>query len=264
MAVWMLFLGVSFFASAAGSICGIGGGVIIKPVLDATRVLSVSAVSFLSGCTVLAMSVISVGKRFRKKEQGVERRTSFCLAAGAALGGAVGQYLFQYVYVICSDKDKVGAVQAGILLLVTAGTLYYTIRKSHIRSHHVKNLIMTVFIGVILGMMSAFLGIGGGPINLVVLHFFFSMAAKEAAGCSLFIIMFSQLTSLVRVVLKGNLPDIEIFLLLLMVCGGLAGGFVGSRIHQKISAEGVNRLFIGLMLVIMGICVYNIVNLTRF
>lgn len=30
----ILFFCVSFFASIAGAICGIGGGVIIKPVLD--------------------------------------------------------------------------------------------------------------------------------------------------------------------------------------------------------------------------------------
>ena len=47
---------VSFLASTAGAICGIGGGVIIKPVLDLFQMASVSTISFLSGCTVLSMS----------------------------------------------------------------------------------------------------------------------------------------------------------------------------------------------------------------
>ncbi len=46
----------------SGAICGIGGGVIIKPTLDAFGVLSVSTISFLSGCTVLAMTCYSVIK----------------------------------------------------------------------------------------------------------------------------------------------------------------------------------------------------------
>jgi uncharacterized membrane protein YfcA len=47
---------VSFFASVIGSICGIGGGVIIKPVLDAVGLYSVSTISFMSGCIVLSMT----------------------------------------------------------------------------------------------------------------------------------------------------------------------------------------------------------------
>lgn len=42
----VIFLLVSFFSSLVGAICGIGGGVIIKPVLDATGTMSVTAISF--------------------------------------------------------------------------------------------------------------------------------------------------------------------------------------------------------------------------
>lgn len=47
---------VTFAACVIGTICGMGGGIIIKPVLDAMGVMSVSTVTFLSGCTVIAMS----------------------------------------------------------------------------------------------------------------------------------------------------------------------------------------------------------------
>ena len=48
----ILFFVVCFLASIVGAICGIGGGVIIKPLLDALKILDVSQISFLSGCTV--------------------------------------------------------------------------------------------------------------------------------------------------------------------------------------------------------------------
>ena len=51
---------ISILSSTIGSITGIGGGVIIKPVLDMTGLLSVSVISFLSGCTVLTMSTVSL------------------------------------------------------------------------------------------------------------------------------------------------------------------------------------------------------------
>ena len=56
----ILFFVVSFLASIAGAICGIGGGVIIKPTLDMFGLASVSTISFLSGCTVLSMRLYSL------------------------------------------------------------------------------------------------------------------------------------------------------------------------------------------------------------
>ena len=51
----IIVFAVCLAASVIGGICGIGGGVIIKPVLDAMGVMSVSALQFLSGLTVLGM-----------------------------------------------------------------------------------------------------------------------------------------------------------------------------------------------------------------
>lgn len=44
--IYLIFLVVCFAASIVGAICGIGGGVIIKPVLDSFGVLDVTAISF--------------------------------------------------------------------------------------------------------------------------------------------------------------------------------------------------------------------------
>ena len=57
-------------------------------------------------------------------------------------------------------------------------------------AYKVENASVCVLIGVFLGIMSSFLGIGGGPINFVVLFFFFSMSTKIAAENSLYIIFF--------------------------------------------------------------------------
>ena len=45
----LVFFLVALGASAVGAVCGIGGGVIIKPVLDLLHLETVSAISFLSG-----------------------------------------------------------------------------------------------------------------------------------------------------------------------------------------------------------------------
>lgn len=46
-------------------------------------------------------------------------------------------------------------------------------------------------------------------------------------------------------------------MLLVMVAGGIGGGVLGRRINRRLSGEDVHKLFIGLTVVIMGICVYN-------
>ena len=95
--LYIIFAAVSFLASVAGAICGIGGGVLIKPILDAFGVLSVSTISFLSSCTVLSMSCYSVVKAKLSGSSLVDIKTGTPLAIGAALGGVAGKLMFQYL-----------------------------------------------------------------------------------------------------------------------------------------------------------------------
>ncbi len=258
---YVIFFIVCFGASVVGAICGIGGGVIIKPVLDSFGILSVTAISFLSGCTVLSMTTYSVIRN--RMDRGAELsgagdRTRFPLAMGAAVGGLIGKEMFSCVKSLSEDPDRIGAVQAACLLVVTIGTLIYTIYKDRIRTHQVQNTMLCALIGLFLGVISSFLGIGGGPVNLVVLFYFFSMTTKQAAEDSLYIIFFSQAASLLVTVVTGSVPDVEIGLLLLMVAGGIMGGVCGRHINKRIDEKTVDRLFIGLMVAMILINIYNI------
>ena len=258
--LYVIFGAVSFLASVAGAICGIGGGVLIKPILDAFGVLSVASISFLSGCTVLSMSCYSVVKAKMSGSSLVDMKTGTPLAIGAALGGVAGKMMFQYSSGLAADKDQVGAVQAVCLLIITFGTMVYTLKKDKIKTHHVTNAGACILIGLVLGIFSSFLGIGGGPINLVVLFFFFSMETKTAAQNSLYIILFSQIASLLNTLITRTVPEFEAGLLILMVAGGILGGAGGRVVNRRMDGAMVNKLFIGLMVIIMLICVYNIVQ----
>jgi len=187
------YLLVSFLASVAGAICGIGGGVIIKPVLDVCGLASVSTISFLSGLTVLSMSLYSVARNMASGGSRIDTKTGTPLAVGAAAGGVIGKQLFSVIRGLFADPNTVGAVQAACLAVITLGTLLYTIFKGRIQPRRVEGTGICLCIGLVLGIMSSFLGIGGGPINLVVLYYFFSMDTKTAAANSLYIIFFSQL-----------------------------------------------------------------------
>lgn len=255
---FLLFFVVSFGASIIGAICGIGGGVIIKPALDMFGWASVSTISFLSGCTVLSMSCYSVGKSLIAHDSRVDMRTGTALAIGAAIGGVTGKQMFITIKALFTNPNQVGAVQAFCLMVITIGTLLYTVFKARIRTHHVNNLMICTIIGIALGICSSFLGIGGGPINLVVLYFFFSMDTKTAAENSLYIILFSQMASLIMTVITGTVPEFTWITLILMVAGGIFGGYTGRIINKKIDGAMINKLFIALMVVIILISAGNV------
>lgn len=253
----MLFLIVSFLASTVGAICGIGGGVIIKPVLDMLHLETVTTISFLSGCTVLSMTCYSVGRSMLAGERKVALRTGTPLAIGAAIGGLLGKQLFTYIRSLFSNQNTVGAVQGVCLALITLGTLIYTINKSRIHTRTVQNMLVCAVIGLVLGVMSSFLGIGGGPINLVVLFYFFGMDTKTAAANSLYIILFSQLASVLSTVITDTVPPFQPVTLLLMIAGGIGGGIAGRVFNRRMDERMVDRLFIVLMAIIIGISFYN-------
>ncbi len=256
----VLFFIVAFLSSIVGAICGIGGGVVIKPVLDMLQMGSAATINFLSGCTVLSMSLYSVSKALRAGDSKVDMATGTPLALGAAIGGVAGKELFSLVKGMFANGEMVGGVQAVALGIITLGTLLYTIRKANITTRHMQGKVLCAIIGLALGIMSSFLGIGGGPINLVVLGFCFSMDTKTAAANSLYIILFSQTASLLATLLTGSVPQFSILALALMVAGGIGGGIVGRSLNKKMDNKAVDKLFIGLMVLIVAICVYNSVR----
>lgn len=258
---YLLIIPVTLFASMLGAICGIGGGVVIKPVLDAMGIMSVSAVSFLSGCTVLCMTLYSVIMNLMKKSIPIRLKISVPISIGAAIGGVVGKSCFQWTRSLFENPEFVGEVQAGCLFLLTLGTLLYTINNHKINTKHVSRFETSILIGLILGVFSSFLGIGGGPFNLVFLSFFFSMETKEAAQTSLFIIMFSQLTSLCVTIANRQIPEFDWQVLIGMAGMGILGAVLGRKINNKINSQMVDKLFAGMTIVIMCICVYNMIGM---
>lgn len=259
----MLFLCflICFFASIIGAICGIGGGVIIKPVLDAFQVMDVASISFLSGCTVLSMTTYSVIKSKMSGKSNLDQKITLPLAIGSIIGGILGKWMFRVLVLFFQNLNTVGMIQSSLLCIVTVGTVIYTLRKNQIKTYQFSNLILCFAIGIFLGVLSSFLGIGGGPINLVVLYFFFSMDTKKAVENSLYTIFYSQIASLVMSILAKQIPEFPIEVLVFMVVGGIFGGVCGRSLNKKMSEKMVEKLFLYLM---YGMIVLNVWNIYQF
>lgn len=254
---FLIYLFICVAATTLGAIAGIGGGVMIKPVLDAMGELSVSSISFLSGCTVLSMSVVSL-IRSRCGDAKVDSRKGTLLAIGGAAGGVTGKYLFDIVKSGFGSEGLLGATQSVLMIVLTLGVLIYVLQKDRIKTLHIENPMACCLTGVILGILSSFLGIGGGPINLAVLYFYFSMDTKKAALNSIYIILFSQIASLTSTIIQGKVPEFSPAVLASMVAGGILGAVIGRSSSKKMSNRQVDILFRWMLVLIIGISCYNL------
>lgn len=255
----LLFL-IGFLASTIGAICGIGGGVIMKPLIDAMGIMPVSEISFLSGCTILSMSLISNYKSRTEKIKSISKSQSIILILGAVIGGILGKMVFQNFKSIFANENKVGLIQSGLLFMILLATFCYTCFKSPIKTRQIHSMPNTMLIGSVLGFCSSFLGIGGGPFNLVAFEYFFSMKTKEAAKTSIYIIMFSQISALIQTILAHQVPNTNLMFAFYMIMGGVLGGYVGSYCSKKLSNEMVGKLFMGCLIFIIFISIYNMIR----
>ena len=251
---YLMFFFVSLVASIAGAISGIGGGVIIRPLLEFMSDYSIESISFLSGCTVLSMSSISLMRR-RKQNKEFDYRRGTMLAIGSAIGGIAGKVVFNAFH-----DDHLGVLQSALLFFMILSLLVYLKIKKLLKPRDIKNSLSCLSLGLALGMSSAFLGIGGGPINLAVLTYFLSIDNKTASLQSLYIILFSQTTSLMFTIVNNNIPLFPVSLLLYVIVAGIIGGIIGSHISCHMTDHAVGKLYGFVLLFVLAITGINLIS----
>ena len=245
--------------SILGAISGIGGGIIIKPVLDAFSAFTPEEINFLSGSTVLAMSTVSLIQSRRKKMKMDDRRGIF-LALGAAAGGTSGKFLFTAA-VINAPGRTVTMIQSGILVFLCTAVFIYMLKKDLIKTFNIKNAAFCFFLGAGMGIISAFLGIGGGPINIMIISCFLGMDSKITGLYSIYVICLSQLASLISSAATGKIPEFSAMILAVMIIGGITGGFIGSGIRADMKIKQIDVFFRSILMGVIMLSVYQLVKL---
>lgn len=254
----IIYTVVAFFSTLIGAISGMGGGIIMKPVFDILGKYGAFETGVLTASTMLAMSLYSVGSNinnFRKEKE--NSKIIVFVAIGSLLGGLAGDAVFRALSTSYSDATVKIAQNAVMLVLVIAIIIYLSGKK---RSFNLKNKFAGIPVGLFLGVVSSFLGIGGGPVNVAVLTLVFGFSAKTAVICSLTSVFVTQLSKISSIIINNGFGVFAIKLLPFVVIAGLVGAIIGRTINKKASDKTVEKLLIGVQVIVIVMCSINIIR----
>ena len=104
-------------------------------------------------------------------------------------------------------------------------------------------------VGVVVGILAAIMGVGGGFIMVPAMIYLLGMPTKVVVGTSLFqIILTTAFTTLMHATTNYT---VDVALAVLLLVGGVIGAQIGTRLGVKLKAE---QLRILLALMVLAVC----------
>ncbi|OOM76697.1 sulfite exporter TauE/SafE [Clostridium puniceum] len=253
----LIYVIIILIATISGAISGLGGGVIIKPLFDMLGYHNAAAIGFYSSVAVFAMSIVSISKQLTNGFD-FQLKTVLWISIGSLVGGIFGEDIFNRV-TYSYENGVVKVIQGPLLVITLICILVYTLNKDKIKSYHLKNLLSVFFVGFLLGSISVFLGIGGGPLNVALLMLLFSYTIKEAAIYSIATIFFAQISKLGSVIVFNKLFEYDLSLIPFIWVSAIIGGFIGTIINQQLEERKIERFYLFLIVLLLFISGYNVI-----
>ena len=234
--LWLTLLG--FVAGLLGSIIGLGGGIIIIPVLtfvgySPTLVSSSSIFAVFSNAVASSVSY--------SKQKRIEYSLGLKLGLLSIPGTVVGAFLSSDI------APSYFKILFG-LILISASIYIFSRRKIESKSYNFSKQIMLLAIAssFLAGIISGLFGVGGGIIFVPLMVILMGLSMKSAAPTSQFILLFASASALVTHTLLGHT---EFFNALLLASGAFVGGLVGARLSIEIKEGGLKILICIVMVV---------------
>ncbi len=230
-----------FAAGTFGALLGIGGGVIVVPVLVLFAKIPIRIAIGTSFIAVLATSLSAASSYLKKGLCDIE--TGIRLEMATVTGAAIGAYL-------------AGAVNPRVLQTAFAVILVYVsfamLRKkgaagkqSAFRSGLSRNQgHVADAVSFFAGIISGSLGVGGGLVKVPLLHRLLNFPMAEAIATSSYIIGITVATSTLVFTFRG---DVDPYIAAPLVVGIFLGASQGARFMPKIP-EKVLKVSFSLLL----------------
>ena len=218
--LWLILLG--FAGGILGSMIGLGGGIIVVPVLT---FLGFSPTAAASNSLFAALSNAIASTISYSKQKRIEYPLGIKLGLLSVPGTVLGA-------LISSDvAPDVFKVLFGLVLVASA--VYIFVRRNlESREKTISKQMMVFAIGAsfFAGIISSFFGIGGGVVFVPLMVAGMGIAMKRAAPTSQLILLFASLSGVITHSLLGH-PDF-------MQAGFLAiGSFIGGLVGARLSID---------------------------
>jgi uncharacterized protein len=230
----LLLLVAGLAAGLLAGLLGLGGGVLLVPLLVGFGYLPIQAV----GTSTLAILIIALGGTLQNLRSG-NLRFSSILALGlpSVMTAQLGAF--------CANKLPQPLLLAafGVLLWVTIYLveLRKTLTRQPGRSRTPHNgLLPRLATGGIAGFLAGFFGVGGGVVLVPLQILLVGESIKIAIQTSLGVIVITALSALVGHAIAGNVLPIEG---LLIGISGFLGAQVSTRFLPKLPERVVGLLF---------------------
>ena len=219
--LWLIPLG--FAAGILGSMIGLGGGIIVVPVLT---FLGFPPTTAASNSLFAALSNAIASTISYSKQKRIEYSLGIKLGLLSIPGTILGAFLSTDV------TPGIFKILFGLVLISSAA--YIFLRKKFESKEKILSKQMIVFaIGAsfFAGIISSFFGIGGGTVFVPLMVVGMGMAMKKAAPTSQLILLFASLSGVITHSLLGH-PD---FLQAgFLAIGSFIGGLVGARLSLDV------------------------------
>jgi len=238
---WAL-LAVGAVAGLLSGVLGVGGGIIMVPLLTGALAFdqhrahahSLAAIVLiaLSGATGFALA----GE--------IDPGVGLAIGLGGIVGSTVGAHLMHRL-----SPQALRAV-FGLIMIATGVRMFWAgVVESGADLETVASLAIAVGIGLVAGVASGVAGIGGGVIMVPAMVFLLGMNQHIAEGTSLMAILFTAVAG-TRVNLRNHRVDLR--QAALIGVGGVIFALIGVQFALGMSSETLTRVF-GAFVALVGV-----------
>ena len=273
---WPAILGVGLTVGFLSGMFGVGGGFLISPMLMFLGVPTEVAVATGANQAV-ATSATAALSQWRLGN--VDLKISAYALAGGTVGSVMGVYMVAGLRALGQIELVIAICYAvllgilGLLMLIegltairrayrNAATSKRTPRPQHgwidalplktrfRRSKRYMSIILPVVMGLIVGILGAVMGVGGGFVLVPAMVYLLKMPTQVVIGTSLVqVLVISAITTLMH---ASTNKSVDMELAALLIVGGVFGAYWGARAGNRIPSEQL-RALLGLLVLAVGI-----------
>ncbi len=253
--VTVLLVVLGFFAGLLGGLTGIGGGVLLTPILALHFGIPIRQAIGTSLVAVITTSAASSSVHLQRHTTDI--RLGMTLELATAFGAAVTAYLVGYF-----NRNALEGLFAGFLLysaitiLAKGGKIkpedeYAPAVNGEIviPPYEPKRYPLGLSASLVAGALSGLLGIGGGPIKVPVMYIFMDVPLMVATATSNFMIGVTAAASAIVYYRRG---DILVEFAAPLAVGVFLGSLLGARLAPRVHTKVVVYLLVAIMLYLSG------------